>query len=148
MQTAGQTNAPLLGDKGRWLTSGEVAQQLAPLLPLIRGAIMLCYAKDPERPETLGGKNNKRARQVHDILSDASTVYGMQVAAVMMQHIFQPISDAIGRQEHTQYGGSEGVLAAYQTAVEKLGKMTTKETVRTVLSIVHFTGLPEEISDV
>ena len=122
-----QMNAPLLGDKGRWLTSGSVAQQLAPLLPLLREAILLCYAKDPRNPATLTGQKNKRAQQVYNILADSKTIYQMQVASVMMQHVFQPLYDAIGRQQHTLYGGSEGVLAAYHSVLAALDGMLISE---------------------
>lgn len=63
-----KTNTPLLGEKGRWLTSGQVAQQLAPLVPLLKEAMLICYADVPGDPETLGGSKQKMAKRIYDIL--------------------------------------------------------------------------------
>ena len=121
-----QIKTPKLGDPGRWLTSGDVAQQLRPTLPYMREAIVLAYAKDPANPDTLSGKQQRGAQKVVEILETQQSVYMIQVAAVMMEWVFVPLYEAIGRQEHTQFGGKDGVIKTYQRCKAQLQRMVER----------------------
>ena len=119
-------NTVLLGEQGRWLSSGAVAVQLGPLLPLLKQAILLCYAKVPGDPTTLTGGKQKMAQRVYKILDSTDMLFKMQVAAVMMHHIFQPLFDAIGKQQHTLFGGKEGVRKVVNEVTDKLDDMVVE----------------------
>ena len=121
-----QIKRPLLGDKGRWLTTGEVAKQLTPILPLLAMMILLCFAKKPGDETTLGGSKQKRAKAVYDTVKDKRVTFRMQVVTILMDKIFVPLYEALGRQEHTQYGGKDGIVAAYQECLKTLDSMVVK----------------------
>jgi len=137
----------LLGEKGRWLSSATVAVQLGPLLPLLKQAILLCYAKTAGDPETLTGSKQRMAQKVYAILDSPSMMYKMQVAAILMNTVFKPVFDAIGRQNHTLFGGSEGIIDAYNASLAALDTMvqkipgSKKQKERHVPSIDHFSGV-------
>ena len=118
-----KVNTVLLGEKGRWLSSAAVAVQLGPLLPLLKEAILLCYAKTPGDPDSLTGSKQRMAQRVYAILDSPGMMYKMQAAAIMMRHIFQPLYDAIGRQNHTLFGGADGVRKVCEHAITTLGNM-------------------------
>ena len=117
-----QMDTPLLGDKGRWLTAGLVAIQLAPLLSILGAAIVICYAKDPCDPATLVGKHRKQPKKIYDIVSDPTMVYKIQVAAIMTEKVFVPIHDAAGLHNHTAVGGSH-LLAVVKQVTSTLDSM-------------------------
>ena len=116
----------LLGEKGRWLSSAAVAVQLGPLLPLLKQAILLCYAKRPGDPDSLTGCKQRMAQRVYAILDSPDMMYRMQAAAIMMRLIFQPMYDASGRQNHTLFGGEDGVQNVCEQVIATLGSMITK----------------------
>ena len=113
----------LLGEKGRWLSSAAVAVQLGPLLPLLKQSLLLSYSSEPGDPDGLSGSKQKMAQKVYAILDSPSMLYRMQVAAIMMGMVFKPMFDAIGRQNHTLFGGKDGVIAQYHFSLETLGSM-------------------------
>ena len=117
----------MLGDKGRWLTTGDVAKQLTPVLPLLAQMILLCFAKIPGDETTLGGKKHKRAHAVFVILNTRKVVYRMQVVTILMDAIFIPLYEAFGRQEHTQFGGEDGIISAYKLSLSTLDRMVIKK---------------------
>ena len=114
-----------MGEKGRWLSFGHVAEQLVDCLPLIRESIVLRYAKDHATPEGLSGQKNMKPQKVYNILADSTTNYRVRVAALMTEEVFQPVSDACGLQNHTKYGGKDGLLETHAAVTAKLQRMLT-----------------------
>ena len=100
--------------------------QLGPLLPLLKQSLLLTYSSEPGDPDGLTGSKQKMAQKVYAILDSPSMLYRMQVAAIMMGMVFKPMFDAIGRQNHTLFGGKDGVIAQYHFSLETLGSMITK----------------------
>ena len=121
-----QIKRPLLGDKGRWLTTGDVAMQLIPILPLLAQTLLLCCARKPGQVSTLGGKKQVRVQRVFNIVTDQIVVFRMQVVTILMMWIFIPLYDAMGLQEHTQYGGEDGIGATYRSCLVTLDDMVER----------------------
>ena len=121
-----QIKRPLLGDKGRWLTTGDVAMQLVPILPLLAQMILLCCAKIPGEEKALKGKKQVRVQKVFNIVTDQMVVFRMQVVTILMMWIFIPLYEAMGLQEHTQYGGEDGIVAAYRKNLATLDLMVER----------------------
>ena len=121
--------------------------QLGPLLPLLKQEILLCYAKIAGDPETLTGSNQRMAQKVYAILDSPSMMYKMQVVAILTNHVFKHGFDAIGRQNITLFGGSEGIIDAYNESLVALDIMvqkipgSKKQKERHVPSIDHFSGV-------
>ena len=120
-----QMKRPLLGDKGRWLTAGLVAIQIAILMPLLREGILLCYASEPGNPDTLQGRKQKMAQKIYKIVAETDMVFKFHTAAVMTELIFMPLYTAAGHNNHTNFGGSGGLVNKYEEAIKTLDDMVT-----------------------